>query len=365
MDIRKKQDMIVNFLYYVIIALLLYLALKYALPLLMPFVLAFGIACLLKGPIRLAHKKLRLPPKASAILLLILFYGVVGLALAAAGAKIYSFTLELIGRMPSFYALTLQPFLMAVFDAMEGLLARLDPAVLGTVGAVTEKVLGSLAGMVTSFSTTALSQAANMAGSIPALLVKTLFLIISSFFFTVDYDHIVGFFSRLMPPKVKRLARLVKENGIMTIVNFLRAYALLMGLTFLELSLGFWLLRIPSPMLLGLVVAAVDILPVVGTGTILIPWGLIDLVTGNLSRGVGILVIYAIITVVRQILEPKVVGSHIGLYPLVTLICMFVGAQLAGIWGLFGLPIAITVLKNLDASGAIQLFHRPPTEKVP
>ena len=92
-------------------------------------------------------------------------------------------------------------------------------------------------------------------------------------------------------------------------------------------------------------------MPVLGTGTILIPWGVVNLLLGNFPLGIGLLVLYAIITIVRQTLEPRVVGNQIGLYPLVTLMCMFVGSYLFGIVGLFGVPIAVTIMVQLHRSG--------------
>ena len=109
-------------------------------------------------------------------------------------------------------------------------------------------------------------------------------------------------------------------------------------------------------LLIALLTAIVDILPVLGTGTVRIPWAAAMLILGNFPLGIGLLILYAIITVVRQMLEPRVVGKQIGLYPLVTLVCMFVGTYLFGFVGLFGLPIIATVLVQLNQSGDIHLF---------
>ena len=108
----------------------------------------------------------------------------------------------------------------------------------------------------------------------------------------------------------------IKQNGVDTLLKFARAYAILLGLTFVELSIGLSLLGIKNAILIALGTAVVDILPVLGTGTILIPWALYQLFSGSVGQGIGLLAIYGIITVVRQALEPRVVGRQIGLYPL-------------------------------------------------
>lgn len=154
----------------------------------------------------------------------------------------------------------------------------------------------------------------------------------------------------------------LKENVLGTLGKFLRAYTLIISITFLELSTGFWIIGIPNAVLFGLVVAIIDIMPILGTGAVLIPWSVVALIMGNTKVGLGMLFLYIIITVVRQVLEPKIVGQQIGLHPLVTLILMYVGAQLMGVLGLFALPIMATILVKLNKEGSIHLFRRSTNE---
>ena len=118
--------------------------------------------------------------------------------------------------------------------------------------------------------------------------------------------------------------------------------------------MGFSILGVEYSLLLAVITAIIDVLPILGTGTVLIPWGIISLFQGNFVLGIGILVLYGVITLVRQIIEPKIVGDYIGLYPLVSLICMYVGLRLFGIVGLFLLPISVIMLKNLHDKGIIK-----------
>jgi len=195
-----------------------------------------------------------------------------------------------------------------------------------------------------------------VAGSVPSFLVKFIITIVASFFFVSDYYAITSFLARQLPQKARDMLFKVKEKGVDVIFKFGRAYAILLSITFVELLIGFSLLRVDYALLIALLTAIVDILPVLGTGTVLIPWAAAMLILGNFPLGIGLLILYAIITVVRQMLEPRVVGKQIGLYPLVTLVCMFVGTYLFGFVGLFGLPIIATVLVQLNQSGDIHLF---------
>ena len=116
-----------------------------------------------------------------------------------------------------------------------------------------------------------------------------------------------------------------------TIAKFIKAYSAIISITFLELSIGFWILGIPNPFLFGAMIAFIDILPILGTGAVLLPWSVIALVLGNTKIGIGMFILYIIITAVRQTIEPKIVGQQIGLHPIITLILMYVGAQLMGV----------------------------------
>ena len=116
-----------------------------------------------------------------------------------------------------------------------------------------------------------------------------------------------------------------------------------MLITFLELTAGLMLLKIKYAPFIALLISVIDILPVLGTGMVVIPWGFAELITGNAARGIGLLVMYAVITLVRNFAEPKIIGDKIGINPLFTLLAMFIGLKTAGIAGVLLFPTALIV----------------------
>ena len=124
-----------------------------------------------------------------------------------------------------------------------------------------------------------------------------------------------------------------------------------MILSFGELSIGFLLMNVPYAVGVALLVAVIDIMPVLGTGLVLIPWAIIAAVLGSYKMAAGVAALYIIMLAVRNVVEPKLVGSQMGLHPLVTLIAMFVGLQLFGLAGLFGFPIALSLYFKMVKSG--------------
>ena len=336
MQIEKMRAFIIRVLFYCIILGLAYAVLKYALPFLMPFLVAFLIAFILKPVINWVTQKTKLGRKPVSVLLLIAFYVLAAALITVLGTRLVIFCRDIFYALPQVYDTVVAPALNSLQDTLENWVMALNPTLTDFVESAGNSLSSSLSSMVTAISTGALSAVTNVAGSVPSFLVKFIITIVASFFFVSDYYAITSFLARQLPQKARDMLFKVKEKGVDVIFKFGRAYAILLSITFVELLIGFSLLRVDYALLIALLTAM--------------------LILGNFPLGIGLLILYAIITVVRQMLEPRVVGKQIGLYPLVTLVCMFVGTYLFGFVGLFGLPIIATVLVQLNQSGDIHLF---------
>ena len=130
-----------------------------------------------------------------------------------------------------------------------------------------------------------------------------------------------------------------------------------MLLTFFELTVGLHILGIKNALVIAFLIAIFDVLPVLGTGGIMLPWILISFLNNQVKTGVGLLILYLVITVIRNIIEPKIVGKQIGLHPLLMLMCMYLGARLFGFLGIFILPILILIVQNLNDTGIIHIYN--------
>jgi predicted PurR-regulated permease PerM len=146
------------------------------------------------------------------------------------------------------------------------------------------------------------------------------------------------------------------DHLISTFGKWLRAQAILMGLTFAETAVGLAVAGVEYFLLLALVVAFVDALPVLGSGTVLLPWGIVTLFTGNPAKGVLIILTFLIVSLVRGLTEPRLVGKQIGLHPLATVASMYIGFKAIGIWGLLLFPIAVIMLKQLQEWDYIRIW---------
>jgi sporulation integral membrane protein YtvI len=151
-----------------------------------------------------------------------------------------------------------------------------------------------------------------------------------------------------MPEGWRNKIRTMKEDLFAALVGFIKAQSILISVTFIELLIGYSLIGVKYVFSLALITAVVDALPVLGTGTILIPAAAINLIMGNVPKALAFIALYIVILIVRQFLEPKVVAQSLGLHPLVTLISIYVGLQLFGIIGLFLGPIIVVIIKALQ-----------------
>lgn len=352
MNLENQKAFIIRVAYFTLIFGLIYVGIKYLLPLLMPFVIGIVIALMFRRFIDKIEAKTHIKRVFVSILILLLFYGVLGFLAVLVGFRIVSFVGNLVSSFPSIYKNTIVPALQSIADNI------IDnfPSSKNYLDDFMKNIDASIFNYLTEASSSIAPKLTGIAGAVPSLLIKLIFTIVSSFFFTIDYYKVSTFIILQFKGERRDMLLRLKDNGLGTMGKFIRAYATIISITFIELSIGFFIIGIPNAVLLGLLVAIVDIMPILGTGAILLPWSIISFALGNFKIGIGMLVLYIVITVVRQTIEPRIVGQQIGLHPIVTLILMFVGAQLMGVLGLLLLPIIATLLVKLNKEGTIHIF---------
>lgn len=357
-DTEKKKSFIVNFMYFLIIATIVYVIVKYALSLLAPFVLGLLVACILQKPIRFLNRKTHLKKKLCGLICSVLFFIVLASVLSWGGAEAVSGGQRLIVNLPSFYNSTVEPMVIDIFGKLEGLEIWQNPQVQKVLVDLETQIMDTLASLAKSISSKAVSTVSGVATSLPGIFVKTILFIISTVFISMDYDMIMRFCIDQLSDRKRALFFEVKAYIVGTLFVVIRSYILIMSITFVELSVGLTIIGIKNAMLISLCIAIFDILPVLGVGGILLPWAVICLVLGNVALAVALAILYVVIMIVRNILEPKIVGKQLGLHPIVTLSSMFAGVQLLGAIGLFGFPITLSLLVHLDKKGVINIFRK-------
>lgn len=316
-----------------------------------PFLVALVITFMIEKPVQLLEKKLRFPRGlavgVSILVFVTLFGGTIIFVFYKSINELWRLAHE-ISRMD------LKPFVAFLQDLLERgqtWYFSLPEGLANTIKQTVDSSIKNISQMFTEFSSKLTSAVTYMVGVVVSLPQVLIFIIVSlaaTFFMSRDRNRISAFIYKQIPSSWRGKLRFVKDDMILALIGFIKAQAILMTITFFELLIGYLILGVRYAFFFALVTAIIDILPVLGTGTVLIPTAIFYLITGNLPRALGFIVLYLVITAIRQSIEPKIVGDSLGLHPLVTLMSMYIGLQLFGVIGLFLGPIAMIVLKTLQ-----------------
>lgn len=357
LKMQQRKDFLIKFCYWAVIAVCVYAVFKYLLPVLFPFALAYGIAYILAKPVRRIAGESRWKRVFFSILLSAVFFMTVGGLAVWLGVWIFSGAKQIIAFLPTVFQDFVFPFLEEGFAWIEGLFILADPSGIELLEGSFENILTALSSGVISLSNAALSAVAGAATKIPGVFMRTVITVIATVFLTIDFDKVSGFLLRQIPEKQKAIMQEAKGYFGGTLLKCIASYGLIFLITFLELWAGLAMIKIPYAMTVALVIAVLDILPILGTGSVLIPWGILAAVNGNFKMALGVVLLYLVITVVRNIIEPKLVGKQVGLHPVLTLAGMLLGLRFAGFIGMLGVPFLLAFIKKLNDKGMIHLLH--------
>ncbi len=354
---QKRINFLINTGYVLVIIAIVVAALYILSSWLLPFVIAFLVAYLLYPTINKVSNKIKIKKGFCAIFFVAVFYISTVLILLLLGYNIGASLLNMFSNLPQIYTNDILPSINGFIQTINNTLIRIDPGIEGIVESATSSLYDSISDQISSISMSAVSVLSGYAARVPAVFLATLISVVASFFIASDYDNIMSYLNKKMSPKTKEIILGVEEYSIVALKQYIKSYAIIIFITFIELSIGLSLLRINNAIAIALMISIFDIMPVLGTGGIVIPWGIINIILGNYPLGIGLLILYAIVTVVRQILEPKVVGDRVGLHPVATLMAMYVGIQIFGFIGIILLPVSVVIVKELISSGKLKLFE--------
>ena len=293
----------------------------------------------------------------SALCLTVFFALTIGLAVLL-GVRLVTALAGFAARLPEVYTGVLEPALADAAEALENYAAHLPPAAYHMLSDILAGASDSLRSGIRDLSLKGVALISGFAAKLPRLLIRALLCVIATVFMTVDFSRITAFVARQFPARPRHVLHKTRETFVAVLLQYGKSYGIIMAVTFGEIFLGLLLIRQANALALAALIALFDIFPIVGAGLILAPWAAVALLGGETVKGVGLLSLWVVVMVVRQILEPRVVGHQVGLHPLCTLMAMFIGSSLFGAVGLLGLPIACAILKSLDDAGVIRLLKK-------
>lgn len=345
----KKIGFIINIVYITIILLIVYIALRYAFPIFLPFIIALAVSYLAEPAIGFISNDLKIKRSIASVIcitfLSLILLGVIILLSVTVLTKLH----RLYDNIPL--------YIEEITTYFDNLRLKNDYDIITPFEQITLrgfeyiKNIDIVALLSGSFGSLAISSFSEIMMSIPYMLMSIVITFVSAVFISSSFCDIKEFILMQFNDRNKQMIFETKHSIERIFKKYVKSYAALMLITFTELTVFFMIFKIKPAATIALVISAVDILPVLGVGTVMIPWAIICFVGGNITKGLVLISIYTVITVVRQIIEPKIIGSNIGLHPIVTLISIYVGLKLLGILGMFIIPILIMIVRDLQKKG--------------
>mgnify|MGYP002675187884 FL=1 len=375
--VAKRRDFLIDLVYVMAIIGLVYVFFKYCFVIAAPFLLSFFFAVILQRPLGWLDKKTKNKMHSfwSIVLVLLCVAIILGPVISVIATlfreigNFISFLGEQLNDLPTFLVTLQNEILKAIKFLPDSIYTSVSENITQFFGNLINDFdvskLGINMSSITSGLSNGISGVYSVVKNIPSILISVVIGVIAWILFTKDYKKVVKFIKLQLPDKHKNLLSETKKIFSSTILKMCRAYGLIMFITFCENFLGLTILNLIGVMknsyvfVIAICIAVFDILPVAGSGGILIPWSLIALVTGNVGQCVGLLILYAVITVIRQYIEPKIVGDSLGVNPLVTLAGLYFGLKLFGFMGMFIVPICVMTLKAFNDAGRIHLYTPP------
>ena len=332
------------------ILIFLWLFFKYLFGVAFPFLLAALIAVTISPVAEWISKKTQASQKFVSAFLVLVIFGIIAALLSLAVSRLISEVGNLIDKLSADPELVSRFF--AEMGERLGFIRRFfESEQIRQLGLDLDRLLLDALGKLMSSMTSALPSAAiGIVAKIPEMLLSVAVLLISAFYFCTDKERIGKGFSALLPDTMRSKLPETKIKITRTLTSYLKAYLLIMLLTFCEMLVGLSFLGVNYALLLSVIIAVVDILPILGAGTVLIPWALFSFAVSNSRLGIGLLILYAAVSVIRQFVEPKIVGDSLGIHPLATLASIYVGIKLIGLSGIFVGPIIALSLKSFMKS---------------
>lgn len=328
----------------------LWLGIRYLLPLLLPFLLGAGLALLAEPMVRVFCHRCRLPRGIGAAIGVSMAFCFLFLLLLLLAALAVKELRALAGVLPDLGGMA-----KTGIRSLSGWLQGMTRHAPESLRAPLSRSIGEFFSGGTALLDRGVGYVLGLAGGVLSHIPDGAFgtgtAIISSFMISAKLPAIRRRLDALLPreklaPVLETLGRIRSALG-----GWIKAQLKLSAVTWAILAVGFLLLRIPYAPLWALLVAALDAFPVLGTGTILLPWSLICLLQGDTARCIGLLGIYASAALIRSVLEPRLVGRHLGLDPLVTLFALYAGYRLAGLPGMLLSPMAAVTIVNVLSRG--------------
>lgn len=336
------------------IVLLCFLLLPRAIMFFMPFLVGFLISLIASPLVKFFEKTLKIQRKAGSAFVVIAVIAVVILVAYLLGARLVEEVAEFAGELPEMWE-NVQIEMQQVGERLSVFYRYIPKEITNTLNEIASNVQTYLGEVVADLSSPTLEALGRFAKNLPNILISIIMCLLSSYFFVADKGYVTRMLEKALPEAMMERFRMIGRSFKKAVGGYFKAQIKIEIWMYLLLGVGFSILKIRYAFIIAIGVAFLDMLPFFGTGTILIPWSIVEFLNGDYTKVIGLLIIWGVGQLARQLIQPKIVGDSMGLSPIPTLLLLYVGYEFAGVVGMIvAVPIGIIVL-NLYQEGVFDV----------
>ena len=319
----------------------------------MPFIVSWLISLIAAPVVRFFEEKFKVKRKAVSAIVIIAVIAVVVLAVYLIGAKLVKEGIGFINEVPKLWEIVLDEF-NQVGKSLEVLYVKLPGDVQDKIQKITSEMGTYFEGIIGNISAPTFEAVGNVAKQIPDIIMAVIICLLSAYFFVADKGYMAQVAEKYVPASIRYNFELIKRSFRKAIGGYFKAQFKIECWIYLLLVIGLLILNVKYALLVGLGIAFLDFLPVFGTGTVMIPWAVIAFLGKDYRMTFGLVIIWLVGQLVRQIIQPKIVGDSIGVDAIPTLFLLYIGYKIGGVVGMiFAVPIGI-IIANLYEEGVFE-----------
>ena len=330
----------------------------------LPLILAYVTAWMTRPMARFFKNKWKFPGKLASMVSLFVFWIIILSIITAVSARLVSELIRFAQNVPNLIAWA-EEFFGSSSDNFLSLQHKLSPELASFIDQSATKITEQVLSMLGNFATSVVPKVPSVVTGVLGSFLNVLIYLISTIFVCLDYDELhIAIRKMFTKSQLKNILQ-IRSHTTSALSKYLRGMLIIFVMDFVIFMIGFAILGVEYAFLLALFLSFMDILPMIGTGIVLNPWGIITIISGNVAQGIGLIVLYVVLTIIRQLSEPKIMSTQLGLRPIVTITSAYVGLQIFGAVGVVVMPIITLIVYSLYKSGLFDGLQKARQELVP
>lgn len=333
-----------------VILLLVIFLLPKVLVFFMPFLLGYLISMIASPIVRFFEEKLKIKRKTGSVFVIVAVIALVILAVYLIGAMLVEQIIGLIADLPAMWN-GMEADLKQIMEKFDVFISRLPENFRMSIAGVGEKMDTFLASIVEKISTPTINAVGNVAKQLPNVLIATIMCLLSSYFFVAEKDYMSNFCKKHVPYSIRKRWDMLVRSLKRAVGGYFKAQFKIEAIMYIILLIGLSVLGIEYAILIALGIAFLDFLPFFGTGTVMVPWAIIEILSADYKMAIGLLIIWGGGQLLRQVIQPKIVGDSVGVEPIPTLFLLYIGYRFGGVIGMIiAVPIGL-IVQNMNEEG--------------